>query len=208
MKRPSKRAAKTVYVPKPMPANARLIGIALMCGATCSSPASTRPRNISTNIWTRVQVVWARYLGAFLVSFLFLNPWTEPGLLNTKRPWLQSTRSVLLLLSTVLNVLRCVICSSMRRCRSCSRRRYWWRCCRSRSWAKWIGPRRWAAIIVGFFGILIITRPGFGHMHPAAFLTVVGTILLRALQHQHARFVGRAIPAERHCFIPACSAPW
>jgi drug/metabolite transporter (DMT)-like permease len=39
-----------------------------------------------------------------------------------------------------------------------------------------IGPRRWAAIIVGFLGIMIITRPGFGNMHPAALLTVLGTV--------------------------------
>jgi drug/metabolite transporter (DMT)-like permease len=39
-----------------------------------------------------------------------------------------------------------------------------------------IGPRRWAAIIVGFCGILIITRPGVGNMHPAMLLTVLGTI--------------------------------
>src|SRR5690606_3175156 len=27
---------------------------------------------------------------------------------------------------------------------------------------EWAGPRRWAAVIVGFVGVLIVTRPGLG----------------------------------------------
>ena len=33
---------------------------------------------------------------------------------------------------------------------------------------EWVGARRWAAIGVGFIGILVVTRPGFGIVHPAA----------------------------------------
>jgi drug/metabolite transporter (DMT)-like permease len=41
---------------------------------------------------------------------------------------------------------------------------------------EWIGWRRWSAICVGFGGVLLITRPGFGGMHPAAFITLAATI--------------------------------
>ena len=37
---------------------------------------------------------------------------------------------------------------------------------------EWIGWRRWSAICVGFGGVLLITRPGFGGMHPAALITL------------------------------------
>src|SRR4030095_3604494 len=38
------------------------------------------------------------------------------------------------------------------------------------------GPRRRAAVAVGFVGVLVITRPGLGGLHPAAFLSVAGAV--------------------------------
>jgi drug/metabolite transporter (DMT)-like permease len=43
-----------------------------------------------------------------------------------------------------------------------------------------VGPRRWAAILVGFGGILVVTRPWSGTMHWAALLSV-GAALCGAL---------------------------
>jgi drug/metabolite transporter (DMT)-like permease len=40
---------------------------------------------------------------------------------------------------------------------------------------EWAGPRRLAAIGVGFLGVLVVTRPGFG-LHPAAFLSLTGAV--------------------------------
>ena len=37
---------------------------------------------------------------------------------------------------------------------------------------EWAGLRRWMAIIVGFIGVLVVTRPGLGEMHWAAILSV------------------------------------
>ena len=41
---------------------------------------------------------------------------------------------------------------------------------------EWVGPRRWAAIGVGFIGVLVVTRPGFGLVHPAALLALLATL--------------------------------
>jgi drug/metabolite transporter (DMT)-like permease len=38
---------------------------------------------------------------------------------------------------------------------------------------EWVGPRRWAAIAVGMFGVLVVTRPGFSQFHPAVILAVL-----------------------------------
>ena len=158
-----------------MPANARLIGIALMCGATLFFTGIDTSAKYLNQYMDTVQVVWARYLGAFLVSFLFLNPWTEPGLLITKRPWLQAIRSVLLLLSTILNVFALRYLQLDETMSILFATPLLVALFSIPILGERIGPRRWAAIIVGFLGILIITRPGLGHMHHAAFLTVVGT---------------------------------
>ena len=41
-----------------------------------------------------------------------------------------------------------------------------------------IGWRRWTAIIIGFFGVLLILRPGFESFMPASLLAVIATIFL------------------------------
>src|SRR5262249_16772693 len=41
---------------------------------------------------------------------------------------------------------------------------------------EWIGWRRWIAILVGFAGVLLVTRPGAGGIHPAALLVVGSAI--------------------------------
>ena len=41
---------------------------------------------------------------------------------------------------------------------------------------EWIGWRRWLAILVGFCGVLVITRPGLGDVHWAAGLSLLGAM--------------------------------
>ena len=50
-----------------------------------------------------VQVVWARYMAAFVLAVAMSKPITRPSIMRTTRPWLQLGRSTLLLVSTVLN---------------------------------------------------------------------------------------------------------
>ena len=35
-----------------------------------------------------------------------------------------------------------------------------------------VGPRRWTAVVIGFIGVLVVTRPGTGAMHWAALLSM------------------------------------
>ena len=81
----------------------RLTGIALMCGAVaCFAMLDTTAKYLNLYMST-LQVVWARYTGAFLFPFIVSNPWTHPGLARTSRPVLQIVRSMLLLGSTLGN---------------------------------------------------------------------------------------------------------
>ena len=41
-----------------------------------------------------------------------------------------------------------------------------------------VGWRRWTAIMIGFFGVLLILRPGFDSFMPASLLAVIATIFL------------------------------
>ena len=176
MTRAAKRRAKSAFVRKPLPANARIKGIALMCAACLLFTGIDTSAKYLNHYMDTLQVVWARYLGAFLVGFIFFNPFFTPGLLRTERPWLQIGRSVLLLLSTVLNIFALRYLQLDETMSILFATPLLVAALSIPFLGESIGPRRWAAIIVGFCGILIITRPGFGNMHPAALLTVIGTI--------------------------------
>ena len=63
----------------------RLTGIALMCGAVaCFAMLDTTAKYLNLYMST-LQVVWARYTGAFVLPFIVSNPWTRPGLTRTTR---------------------------------------------------------------------------------------------------------------------------
>lgn len=152
---------------------ARLTGIALMCGAVaCFSCLDATGKYLNFHMDT-LQVVWARYTTALLLGLIVLNPWTRPGMLRTAQPKLQILRSLLLLASTSLNfyALRylqldqalSILFATPLIVAALSRPMLGER----------IGPRRLAAICTGFLGVLVVTRPGFGGIHPAALLTVM-----------------------------------
>jgi drug/metabolite transporter (DMT)-like permease len=154
----------------------RLTGIALMCGAVaCFACLDATGKYLNHHMDT-MQVVWSRYTGAFLLALIFSNPISRPGMLVTRRPFLQIGRSGLLLFSTALNffALRylqldealsilfstpfivAVLCGPLL--------------------GEWVGWRRWTAIAIGFLGVLLVTRPGFGGIHPAALLSLGSAI--------------------------------
>ena len=120
-----------------------------------------------------LQVVWARYFGAFLLALIVLQPAHPAGAdadgaaaccnSAARRCCSARPRSI---------SSRCAICSSTRRWRSCFRRRSWSRSLAGPMLGEWVGWRRWTAIGVGFFGVLLVARPGFGGMHPAALLSL------------------------------------
>jgi drug/metabolite transporter (DMT)-like permease len=154
----------------------RLTGIALMCCAVASFSCLDATGKYLNHHMATTQVVWARYFFASFLTFLFSNPIKHRGLMRTSRPFMQTGRSALLLLSTVLNLfalrwlqldealsiifatpfLVAVLCVPLL--------------------GEHVGWRRWTAIIVGFCGVLVVARPGFGGLHPAALLSLGGTV--------------------------------
>ena len=83
----------------------RLTGIALMCGAVALFAClDTTAKYLNTQM-DSLQIAWARYTSAFLLTLIVSNPLTQPSLLRSKRLKLQITRSVLLVGSTALNFL-------------------------------------------------------------------------------------------------------
>jgi len=62
-----------------------------------------------------------------------------------------------------------------------------------------VGPRRWSAVVVGFLGVLVMTRPGSGVFNPAALVPIAGA-LLYALAMISIRRLGSTEPAPTIVF--------
>ena len=147
-----------------------------MCGAVALFAClDTTAKYLNTQTGS-LEIAWARYTSAFVLTLVVSNPLTHSGLLRTRSAKLQVVRSVLLVGSTALNFL------ALR----------WLQLDEALSilftfpfivaiisgplLGEWIGWRRWSAIGFGFAGVLLITRPGLGGMHPAALITLGATI--------------------------------
>jgi drug/metabolite transporter (DMT)-like permease len=158
------------------PRRQRLAGIALMCAAlACFCCLDTSAKWLSLHMDT-LQVVWARYAAAFLLTLVVVNPWTVPGLIRTRRPALQLGRSALLLASTVLNFMALRYLRLDQTMSIVFTTPFFVAVLAGPILGEWIGWRRWLAILVGFCGVLVITRPGLGDVHWAAGLSLLGAV--------------------------------
>jgi len=162
------------------PRRARLTGIALMCGAVgCFAFLDATAKYLGRHIDV-IEVVWARYTFGFLLALAWSNPINRPGLMRTTRPGLQIGRSALLLGSTMLNFFAIKYLQLDQALTITFSTPFLVAALSGPVLGEWVGPRRWAAIAVGFLGVLVVTRPGFSAIHPAALLSAGGALCYAA----------------------------
>lgn len=123
-----------------------------------------------------MQIAWARYTGAFVLTLFVSNPITEPGLLHSRNLKLQIVRGVLLVASTVLNFLALRWMQLDEVLSIIFTFPFIVAIASGPLLGEWLGWRRWCAICFGFAGVLVITRPGFGAVHPAALFSLAATV--------------------------------
>ena len=173
----------TAPVPDPLPQRLppaardrrrRLAAIGLMCGALiCFSLLDATAKWLNREM-DPLLAVWWRYVSSVVLVSLVINPWTDPGVLKTRRPWLQAGRSLLLFLSTALNFVALQYLQLAETMSIMFATPLLVALLAGPILGERAGPRRLAAIGIGFLGVLLITRPGLGTMHPAALLSVAG----------------------------------
>src|ERR1043166_26054 len=154
----------------------RLKGIALMCGAVLLFAGNDAAAKYLNAYMPTLEVVWARYASAFLLGFAMSNPITRPQLLRTNRPWMQVGRSALLLVSPSLNFVALRYLQLDEAISIIFSTPFLVAVMGGPLLGEWIGWRRWTAIMVGFCGVLLVTRPAAGRIHPAAPLVVRAAI--------------------------------
>jgi drug/metabolite transporter (DMT)-like permease len=159
---------------------ARLTGIALMCGAVgCFAFLDATAKYLGRHMDV-LEVVWARYTFGFLLALAWSNPLNRPGLIRTTRPGLQIGRSTLLLGSTALNFFAIKYLPLDQALTITFSTPFFVAALSGPVLGEWVGPRRWAAIGVGFLGVLVVTRPGFNAVHPAALLSAAAALCYAA----------------------------
>ncbi len=151
-----------------------LRGIMLMCSALlCFSMLDATGKWLSPQIGA-LEVTWVRYTLSVVFVSLVLNPWTVPGLLRTKKPLLQMIRSLLLFGSTLLNFMALRYLPLMEVLSMLFLTPLFVALVSGPLLGEWVGPRRALAILVGFSGVLVVTRPGFAAFHPAILYSLLG----------------------------------
>jgi drug/metabolite transporter (DMT)-like permease len=157
-----------------------LTGIALMCGAlACFACLDTMAKFLNGYMDT-LQVVWARYTGALVLALAISNPFSRPALMVTGRPVLQVGRSVLLLASTLLNFFALRWLQLDQALAIVFSTPFFVAILSGPVLGEWVGLRRWLAICVGFIGVLLVVRPGFGGIHPAALISLAAAAFYAA----------------------------
>lgn len=154
----------------------RISGILLIMGAVATFACLDAGAKYLTAYADTVMIVWARYASAFLIALIFINPISRPGLLRTTRLGLQTARSLVLLLSTVFNFIAVRYLQLDQTVAILFMTPFLVALLAGPMLGEWIDARRWAAIVVGFGGVVLVTRPGFGGIHPAALFSVAAAV--------------------------------
>lgn len=181
-------SAASTSTPGPTESPKPLLGILILLGAVacfCCMDASAKWLNRDL---LPLQIAGVRYFVSLLVVAAFLNPWTKPGVLRTKKLGLQCGRALCLIGSTMgcflavrylpltqftsINFSAPLITALLA----------------GPVLGERIGPRRLGAVLVGFAGVLVITRP-FSSALSTAMLFAVGAALSNAFYFLTTRLI-------------------
>ncbi|EAV45790.1 hypothetical protein SIAM614_24262 [Stappia aggregata IAM 12614] len=151
---------------------APLAGIGLIVLACLSfSWLDATAKYMSASLPT-LQIVWMRFVSHVVLSLVLFQVWKKPTLLKTGRPVLQIVRALCLLGTTIFNFLAVRYLQLAETMSILFAAPFVITALAGPLLGEWAGLRRWMAIIVGFLGVLVVTRPGLGGMHWAALYSV------------------------------------
>src|SRR3954453_22144379 len=151
----------------------RLIGIVLMIGAVACFACLDSCAKWLNRTMDPLQTASIRYVGSFLLVAAFFNPWTKTGLLRTHSLWRQCARAGCLVIATLcaFSALRFLPLTEFTSITFSSPLIV--ALIAGPLLGEGIGVRRLVAVLIGFAGVLVVTRPGSHGVHPAVLLAGV-----------------------------------
>lgn len=180
-----------------------LVCISVLCFAFLDACAKLMVSELPT-----IQVVWARYFGHFVLACIMVGPWRQRNLLKTKHLKLQILRSVLLFISTVTNFVALQYLQLAETVSILFIAPLLVAMFSVLFLGEFVGPRRWAAIVVGFVGVLIITRPGGDAFQWPALLSLTGAVFVALYNIVTRKIAGADDPwtSQFYVTLVACAA--
>jgi len=169
----------TVNAPPPAgPPTDRILRAILstILAMACFSILNAMSKTLSTSGYPVIEVIWARYVFAFVFMLAMFLPRSGLKLFSIRRLDTQVVRGLLLFFSSYLffhgvmylplataaaiSLASPIIVTALS----------------ARLLGEPVGPRRWAAVVVGFIGALIVVRPGQAAFDWHVLLIVASTV--------------------------------
>ncbi len=137
------------------------------------------------------QILLVRFL-FFAVFAIILSSWNQPlkTVVKAHRPWLQIVRSLLIVLEIGAFVLAVRVLSLAEIHALFASFPLIVTAMSAMFLGEKVGIRRWTAVLIGFVGVIVILRPGFGVFQIES-LIALGTAFLFAAYNVLTRVVGR-----------------
>lgn len=145
----------------------RLAGIALMMATlVCFTGIDTSAKWLARDL-PPLEITFFRYCGAFLLSALVFNPVTSRHAWRSGRPGLQAFRALMLLGSTLFNFMALRSLQLAETMSIVFAVPFVVAILSVPLLGEKVGRGRWGAIVLGFVGVLLVTRPTPSHFDPA-----------------------------------------
>jgi len=146
--------------------------VAMACFAILNAMSKT----LSTSGYPVIQVIWARYIFAFVFMLAIFLPRSGRKLFSIRRLDTQVVRGLLLFFSSYLFFHGVVYLPLATAAAISLSSPIIVTALSPRLLGEAVGPRRWAAVAVGFVGALIVVRPGHAGFDWHALLIVASTV--------------------------------
>ncbi len=166
--------------------------IALMCAAvSLFSVLDTLAKYLANSTGLPVtQIIWVRFAGNILLNLLMFGPFLLRAALNTPHKWMHLIRSFLMAATTGLNFLALKYLQLDQTVTMFFIAPLIVAALGGPLLGEWIGWRRFFAILLGFTGVLFITRIGLGGVH-SAMIYSLGAALTYALYMISTRYISK-----------------
>jgi drug/metabolite transporter (DMT)-like permease len=166
----------------------RLLAIGLIVGAMALFALLDTTAKYLSQHENPLQVAWLRYVAHAFFAAVILNPWTAPGVWRTKKPGLQILRSVLLAGTTVFNFTAVAYLQLDQAVAIAFVTPLLVAFLSGPIIGEWVSRRYLIVILIGFCGVLLVTKPGFGDFH-FAYLLALANAVCAAFYNIATRFV-------------------
>jgi drug/metabolite transporter (DMT)-like permease len=164
--------------------------VAIILSVSCFSVLNAISKTLTAH-YPVVQVIWARYLFAFILMMVLFLPRYRMNLFRYNRLDTQIIRGLLLFFSSFLYFHGLVYLPLPTAASISLTSPLIVTALSSRFLGEPVGPRRWAAVAVGFAGALIVVRPGHADFEWHT-LYIVASTICSALYQLFSRRYGQA----------------